>query len=124
MRLHESAENYLEAILILEQARAEVRSIDVVNHLGFSKPSVSVAMKRLREDGYVEMDSRGYLALTAPGREIAETIYERHRVIAEILMGLGVEEQVAYADACKIEHDISQESFEKMKAHYLAHRGQ
>ena len=124
MRLHESAENYLEAILILEQARAEVRSIDVVNHLGFSKPSVSVAMKRLREDGYVEMDSRGYLALTAPGREIAETIYERHRLIAEILMGLGVEEQVAYADACKIEHDISQESFEKMKAHYLAHRGQ
>lgn len=124
MRLHESAENYLEAILILEQTRAEVRSIDVVNHLGFSKPSVSVAMKRLRADGYVEMDSRGYLALTAPGREIAETIYERHRVIAEILMGLGVAEQVAYADACKIEHDISQESFEKMKTHYLAHRGQ
>lgn len=122
MQLHESAENYLEAILVLEQTQNQVRSIDVVNHLGFSKPSVSVAMKRLREDGYVQMDGQGFLALTAQGRAIAEIIYERHRVIAEILIGLGVDEQTAYADACKIEHDISQESFQKMKAHYLAHR--
>ncbi|MGI6200831.1 MAG: metal-dependent transcriptional regulator [Christensenellales bacterium] len=122
MQLHESAENYLEAILVLEQTQNQVRSIDVVNHLGFSKPSVSVAMKRLREDGYVQMDGQGFLALTAQGRAIAEIIYERHRVIAEILIGLGVDEQTAYADACKIEHDISQESFQKMKTHYLAHR--
>ena len=115
MKIKESAENYLEAIMILQQKNGYVRSIDVANHLGFAKPSVSVAMKSLREEGCVVTDENGYLSLTEKGLKIASGIYERHTVIARVLMALGVSEKNAFEDSCKIEHDISEESFEKIK---------
>jgi len=96
-----------------------VRSIDIATELGFSKPSVSVFMKNLRENGYILVDKDGYITLTDAGRAIADKIYERHQMIAEILMALGVDEETAYRDSCKIEHDISDKSFECMKNHYL-----
>ncbi len=117
MKIHESAENYLEAILMLQKKHGYVRSIDVANHLGFSKPSVSVAMKSFRTEGYVEVSEDGSITLTQKGLEIAEKIYERHQIIAKVLIALGVDEETAYADSCKIEHDISHQSFEKIKEH-------
>ncbi len=120
MKIQESAENYLETILILSQKKAQVRSIDIVNELEFSKPSVSVAMKNLRQNGYVLMDKDGSLTLTDAGREIAEMIYERHQVLSEWLVRLGVDEQTAVEDACRIEHVISAKSFEAMKNHITA----
>ena len=102
MKIQESAENYLETILILSQKKTQVRSIDIVNELEFSKPSVSVAMKNLRQNGYVLMDKDGSLTLTDAGREIAEMIYERHQVLSEWLVRLGVDEQTAVKDACRI----------------------
>lgn len=119
MNIHESAEDYLEAILVLKERLGMVRSIDVVHHLEYSKPSVSVAMKRLRENGYIEMDGEGYITLLPPGEEIARRIYTRHKLLTQFLVQLGVSEEVAAADACKIEHDLSDESFEKIKAHAL-----
>lgn len=119
MNIHESAEDYLEAILVLKERLGMVRSIDVVHHLDYSKPSVSVAMKRLRENGYIEMDGEGYITLLPPGEEIARRIYTRHKLLTQFLIQLGVSEEVAAADACKIEHDLSDESFEKIKAHAL-----
>ena len=116
MRIKESAENYLEAILMLQKQKGFVRSIDVANYLGFSKPSVSVAMKSFREDGYVDVDSDGNITLSQKGMEIATNMCERHEVIAKALMALGVSENTAYEDSCKIEHDISSESFEKIKS--------
>ena len=101
-----------------------VRSIDVVHHLGYSKPSVSVAMKRLRENGYIEMDREGYITLLPPGEEIARRIYTRHKLLTRFLVQLGVSEEVAAADACKIEHDLSDESFEKITAHALQKKEQ
>ena len=118
MKVQESAENYLEAILVLTQQRGQVRSVDIAGHMGFSKPSVSVAMKQLRQNGYIQMDENGFLTLLPPGREIAEMIYERHCIIAKILIALGVDEETAFADACKIEHVVSPQSFACMKAHY------
>lgn len=118
MKIKESAENYLEAILMLRKKKGFVRSIDVANHLGFSKPSVSVAMKSFREDGYVDVDGDGNLSLTEKGMEIATKMAERHEIIAKALMALGVSEEVAYEDSCKIEHDISNESFEKIKEYF------
>ncbi len=115
MKIKESAENYLETIMVLKQQNGYVRSIDVANHLGFAKPSVSVAMKSLREEGCVITDENGYLSLTGKGTEIASRIYERHNVIARALMSLGVSEENAYEDSCKIEHDISDESFQRIK---------
>jgi len=115
MKIKESAENYLETIMVLKQQHGYVRSIDVANHLGFAKPSVSVAMKSLREEGCVLTDENGYLSLTEKGQDIASRIYERHNIIANVLIRLGVSEQTAYEDSCKIEHDISDESFEKIK---------
>ena len=115
MIIKESAENYLEAILSIKKAKGNVRSIDVANDLGVSKPSVSVAMKNFREEGYITVDENGFLDLTDKGLEIAKSVYERHLVIARILMALGVNEETAYEDSCKIEHCISQESFEKLK---------
>ena len=115
MKIKESAENYLEAILMLSKQKGYVRSIDVANYLGFSKPSVSVAMKSFREDGYVDVDGDGNLALTEKGMEIANKMAERHEIIAKALMALGVSEATAYEDSCKIEHDISEKSFEKIK---------
>lgn len=119
MKLYQSAEDYLEAILMLHQRIGLVRSIDVVNELGYSKPSVSVAMKKLRENGYVEMDSEGYIHLTQTGQEVADRIYSRHRLLTQFFIRLGVSEEVAAADACKIEHDLSDETFEKIKAHAM-----
>ena len=116
MALHESGEDYLEAILVLEQKNGTVRAIDVARHLNYSKPSVSVAMKRLRENGYIEMDSDGFITLLPPGEAIATRIYDRHQLLTQFLMQLGVSQENAAADACKIEHDISDESFEKIKA--------
>ena len=115
MSLHQSGEDYLEAILVLRQQKGSVRSIDVANYMNFSKPSVSVAMKQLRQNGYIQMDANGFLTLLPAGREIAEMIYERHCVIAKILMALGVDEETAFADACKIEHCLSDETREKLK---------
>ena len=117
MQIKESAENYLEAILMIKEEKGHVRSIDVANRLGFTKPSVSVAMKNFREEGYITSDSDGGIALTDKGKLIAERIYERHQIIAKALMALGVDEATAYEDSCKIEHDISDLSFEKIKEH-------
>lgn len=117
MRIKESAENYLEAILMIKLKKGNVRSIDVVNHLNFTKPSVSVAMKNFREEGYINMDSEGSITLTEKGQEIAERMYERHQIIAKALIALGVDEATAYEDSCKIEHDISDLSFKKIKEH-------
>ncbi|MBR5505166.1 MAG: metal-dependent transcriptional regulator [Clostridia bacterium] len=115
MKIMESAENYLETIYILRQKIGNVRSVDVANELSFSKPSVSVAMKKFRSDGYVNVDTNGIITLTSKGEAIAKAMYERHHTIAKALMALGVDEENAYADSCKIEHYISDVSFEKIK---------
>lgn len=115
MKIQESAENYLETILILKNKNGAVRSIDIANELGFSKPSVSVAMKNLRENGYIEVDSPGYITLLDSGRQIAEKIYERHTTLSKWLVSLGVDAKTAAEDACRIEHIISSESFEAIK---------
>ena len=120
MRIKESAENYLEAILMIKLKKGNVRSIDVVNHLNFTKPSVSVAMKNFREEGYINMDSEGSITLTEKGQEIAERIYERHQIIAKALMALGVDEATAYEDSCKIEHDIHPETFAAIQKYVSA----
>lgn len=116
MKIHESAENYLETILILRERKGNVRSIDIVNELSYSKPSVSIAMKNLRENGYVNMDADGSLTLTEAGEKIASRMLERHRLLTDWLVSLGVSEQTASEDACRIEHVISVESFEAIKA--------
>ena len=116
MEIHESAEDYLEMILILKERLGLVRSIDIVHEMNYAKPSVSVAMKRLRENGYIEMDKEGYIALLPPGLEIAQRIYTRHRLPSKFLEYLGVSRETASADACKIEHDISAESFARIVA--------
>lgn len=119
MQIRESAENYLETILILSQrkGKGEVRSIDIVNELEFSKPSVSVAMKNLRENGYITVDKDGYIRLTDKGLEIAEKMYERHTLLSQWLIKLCVDEKVAVEDACRMEHVISAESFAAIKKH-------
>ena len=118
MKIKESAENYLETILILSKKNIAVRSIDIANEMNFTKASVSVAMKRLREDGYINMDDDRMITLTPKGKDIASMVYERHQIIAKILIALGVDEATAYEDSCKIEHDLSQKSFEKIKEFY------
>ncbi len=115
MKIKESAENYLEAILILKQKNSFVRSVDIANHLSFSKPSVSIAMKSFREEGYITVDKEGNIDLTEKGLSIAQNMYERHHVIAKALIALGVKREIAYEDSCKIEHHISSESFDKIK---------
>ena len=115
MKIQESAENYLETILILKNRKGMVRSIDIANELEFSKPSVSVAMKNLKENGYIKVDEEGYITLTPKGAAIAETMYERHTVISDWLASLGVDRKIAVEDACRIEHCISRESFEAIK---------
>lgn len=111
----ESAENYLETILILSKSLPVVRSVDIANELGFKKPSVSVAMKHLREKEHITVDKSGFITLTPSGREIAEMIYERHRMISAWLMRLGVPREIAVRDACRMEHVISKESFDAIK---------
>ena len=117
MKIQESAENYLETILVLKNRLGQVRSIDIVNELSFSKPSVSVAMKNLRTNGYIQMDKDGYITLLDKGFSIAQKIYERLTFLTKWLTNLGVDPEVAAKDACRIEHVISSESFEKLKEH-------
>lgn len=121
MVIQESGENYLEAILMLKQRNGEVHSIDIAAELGFSKPSVSVAMKNFRNNGYITMDDHGHIELTAAGLDIAERVYERHQLLTKILTKLGVSEDTAREDACKIEHDLSVETFDALKNYYLSH---
>lgn len=115
MRIQESAENYLETILILQKRKGTVRSIDIANELDFSKPSVSVAMKNLRGNGYIQISSDGFISLSDSGREIAERMLERHAFLTDWLVSLGVEAETAAEDACRIEHVISAESFDAIK---------
>ncbi len=117
MVIHQSAEDYLEVIHVLKQRLGMVRSIDIVNELHYKKPSVSVAMKKLRENGYILTDPDGYITLTEMGQEVADRIYERHQVLTRLLTTLGVDQETAAADACKIEHNLSQQTFDCLKAH-------
>jgi Mn-dependent DtxR family transcriptional regulator len=117
MQINESAENYLETILILSRKLPVVRSVDISNELGFKKSSVSIAMKNLREKGHITVTDAGFIYLTDSGREIAETIYERHELISAFLASLGVPASIATEDACRIEHVISAESFAALKKH-------
>ena len=120
MKIQESAEDYLETILVLRNTKGRVRSIDIVNEMGYSKPSISIAMRKLRESGHVNMDDEGYITLTESGMEIATAIYERHKLLTHWLIKLGVDEITAREDACRIEHAISDESFEKIKEYVQA----
>lgn len=117
MSIHESGQMYLETIYILSQNKSYVRAIDVGEHLGYSKPSVSRAMSILKKNGYVLVDADGAITLTESGMEIAQTMYTRHTVLSEMLMRLGVDEKTATEDACRIEHVISEESFLAVKKH-------
>lgn len=123
MKIQQSAEDYLETILVLGRRKPMIRSIDIVNELGYSKPSVSVAMKNLRENGYISMDHDGYITLEPAGLKIAETIYERHTMLTELLVALGVGLETAVEDACRIEHVISSESFAAIKRHVTEKTG-
>ncbi len=115
MRIHKSAEDYLEMILRLNEEKGYARSVDIATGLGVSKPSVSVAMKQLREGNYIVMDKDNYITLTETGMEIAQRIYERHKVLTRMLMMIGVDEKTAEDDACKVEHDISVQTFTALK---------
>ena len=115
--MHESMQNYLETILILSQSGKPIRSIDIVNELDFTRASVSVAMKNLRENGYIEVDYNGYITLTNSGKRIADSMYERHVLISDWLIFLGVEKKIAVSDACKMEHVLTEQSFSAMKRH-------
>ena len=117
MKIQESAENYLVTILMLGHTKPHVRSIDIANELDFSKPSVSVAMKNLRQNGYIQVDGNGYITLTDAGRKIAETMYERHTMLSSWLVYLGVDQKTAVEDACRMEHVLSADSFEAIKRH-------
>ena len=117
--MKESGENYLESIYVLSQRQKEVRATDICAYFGYSRPTVSVALKHFKEQGYVEVDESNHITLTAAGLAIAEKVYERHVVITRMLVHLGVSEEVAAAAACKIEHDLSDETFRCMKAHFL-----
>ena len=123
MKTHESAENYLETIFMLSKNGKPVRSIDISTQLDYSKPSVSVAMKKLRLDGYITTDRSGYITLTDSGRNIAESMYERHIIISDWLISLGIDQQVALDDACRMEHVISEQSFRAIKRHIEETKG-
>lgn len=118
MALLESGENYLEAILMLSREKDGVHAIDIVNELNFSKPSVSIMLKKLKDEGYIEIDSNSHIHLLPSGLKIAERILERHELLTKILIDLGVEPKTAEDDACKIEHDLSEETFEAIKKYY------
>lgn len=115
MVIHQSAEDYLESILVLQEQCGQVRSIDIVNRLGYSKPSVSIAMKKLRESGYISMSPDGLITLNDSGLEVARKVYSRHQVITELFRMMGVSEEMAAEDACRVEHDLSQETFERIR---------
>ena len=121
MELRESAEDYLEKILMLNRSMGRVRSVDLADGMNFSKPSVSIALKKLRQNGYVTIDGSGSITLTESGLEIATRVLERHTLLSSLLMALGVEEAIAKEDACRIEHDLSTQSFEKIKEYCQKH---
>ena len=118
MKIQQSAENYIETIYVLTKRNGSVRSIDIANELGFSKPSVSVAMKSLRENGYIDVSGDGKIILLESGIKIAEKLYERHTVLTNTLIALGVPDEIASEDACKIEHILSEETFNAIKKHF------
>ena len=122
MQTHESAENYLECILILSEKQGAVRSIDISRELGFSRPSISLAMKRLRENGCISIDDSGYITLEPAGKAIADSTYRRHLLLSSVLTALGVSEKTAQEDACRIEHVLSQESFDRLFEYVEAKR--
>ncbi len=124
MKVKESAENYLETILVLGQHSNGVHAIDIAGELGFSKPSVSIAMKRLRENGYITIDEFQHITLTQTGRAIAERMYDRHRLLEELFVSIGVDAETASRDACKIEHDLSDETFACIRTFVEKLRGQ
>lgn len=117
MLYNKSSEDYLETILLLREKLGDVRSIDVANETGYTKPSISVAMKKLREQQYIHMDKKGLITLTVKGQELAETIYTKHRYLKQFFIQIGVDEKIAAQDACKIEHEISDASFQCIKKH-------
>lgn len=117
MKIRKSSRNYLEAMLMMQEKHGYIRSIDVAEQLGVTKPSVSYATKRLREAGYITMDKDSHITLTETGMEIAQRIYERHQLLTEYFMRIGVDEDTARADACKVEHDISEATFEAIRRH-------
>ena len=119
MNIYASAEDYLETILKLYEKKGYVRSIDIATELNYSKPSVSIAMKKLRENGYIQMDESGFITLLPPGEEIAVRIYERHKLLTSFFTKLGVSPETAAADACKVEHDLSEETYQRIKEHAL-----
>lgn len=123
MVIHQSAEDYLESILMLQEQLGQVRSIDIVNHLGYSKPSISIAMKKLRENGYISMADDGRITLNESGLQIASNIYHRHKTITELFIRLGVSPKQAEEDACKVEHDLSQETFGKIMEYIRNQKG-
>ena len=121
MKIQKSSEDYLEAMLMLQEKLGYVRSVDIAAQLGVTKPSVSYATKRLRENGYITMDAEGLISLTDTGMEIAARIYERHKLLSQLLIRLGVSPETAREDACKIEHDLSAETFEAIRRHAETH---
>lgn len=117
MKIRKSSEDYLEAMLVMRERHGYIRSVDIAAELNVTKPSVSYATKRLRENGYITMDKEGLITLTDKGLAIAEHMYERHRLLTQFFMRLGIDEKIARADACKIEHDLSEETFQAIKNH-------
>ena len=122
MSIHEAGENYLEQIYMLSRQKDKIRAVDICTALGFSRPTVSVMLRDLRADGFVSTGDNGGIVLTPKGEEIALRMYERHCIIAETLMALGVSREVALEDACKIEHDISEETFLRLRDHLEQHK--
>ncbi|MGI6654067.1 MAG: metal-dependent transcriptional regulator [Christensenellales bacterium] len=118
MQVTEATQMYLETILVLSKGGQGVRSVDIANHMGYSRPTISEQMKRLRESGLIEMDDNALITLTDEGLAIAQTMWERHNLLAQMLMAIGVSEQTAREDACRIEHDVSEETFECLKKHF------
>lgn len=123
MIIRESAEMYLETILVLKNRLGAVRAVDVATEMGYSKPTVSEQLKKFRENGYVLVDEEGHITFTDRGREIAERTFERHNTLARAFMMLGVDRETAFSDACRVEHYISQKTFDCIKAHFTAHSG-
>lgn len=117
MNIYKSSEDYLETILMLKNKTGAVRSIDIAKHLSYSKASVSVAMKKLRENNFIEVDAEGFISLTEEGTLVAKRIYSRHKLLTQFFIHIGVNEETAAEDACKIEHDLSQETFEQLLKH-------
>ena len=118
---HESAEDYLETILILRERKGNVRSIDIVNEMNYSKPSISIAMKKLKSEGLVEMDLNGYITLTPLGEEIAKRTYKRHQLLEKVLVAIGIDEETAAEEACRIEHVIDDNTYDKINEFYEKH---